>query len=258
MPIRETTAAGEPVWTDIASTDIEKTKAFYAGLFGWTYDEAAPEEYGGYFSARLNGRLVAGLSPYNPEMGVPNVWGLYLKSDGIEATADAVGAAGGQVLVPPMHVDPYGHMAIFSDAGGAAIGAWQPQTHEGFGVDAEHGAPAWFELHTKDYGAATAFYAGAFGWTTAVMGDTDEFRYSTLGEGDDARAGIMDASSYLPAEVPSFWITYWGADDVDATAAKAVELGGKVITQPEDTPHGRMATVEDPTGATFKLIGVAG
>ncbi|GER22849.1 putative glyoxalase/bleomycin resistance protein [Zafaria cholistanensis] len=258
MPIRETTAAGEPVWTDIASTDFEKTKAFYAGLFGWTYDEPAPEEYGGYVTARLNGQMVAGLSPHQPEMGVPNVWGLYLKSDGIEATADAVRAAGGQVLVPPMHVDPYGHMAIFSDAGGVAIGAWQPQTHQGFGVDAEHGAPAWFELHTRDFAAAVPFYERAFGWKTSVLGDTDEFRYRTLGEGDAARAGIMDGARYLPAEVPGFWVTYWGANDVDAAVAQAVELGGRVITGAEDTPYGRMATVEDPTGAALKLIGVGG
>ncbi len=37
------------------------------------------------------------------------------------------------------------------------------------------------------------------------MSDTAEFRYTTLGRDNDEKAGVMDASGFLPAEVPSFW-----------------------------------------------------
>jgi len=46
---------------------------------------------------------------------------------------------------------------------------------------------------------------------------------------------------------------YFSVDDVDAAAAKAVELGGTVLRDPEDTPFGRMADLTDATGAPFKL-----
>ena len=85
-------------------------------------------------------------------------------------------------------------MAVFTDAGGAAIGVWQPGQHRGFGLLAEPGAPTWFELHTRDYDASVRFYQDVFGWDTQVVSDTPEFRYTTLGEGDDALAGIMDAT----------------------------------------------------------------
>jgi uncharacterized protein len=39
--------------------------------------------------------------------------------------------------------------------------------------------------------------------------------------------------------------------DADATAAKAAELGGKVIVPPFDAPCVGMAVIADPPGATF-------
>jgi hypothetical protein len=35
---------------------------------------------------------------------------------------------------------------------------------------------------------------------------------------------------------------------------RAGELGGKIIRGAEDTPYGRLATVDDPSGARFKLM----
>ena len=61
----------------------------------------------------------------------------------------------------------------------------------------------------------------------------------------------MDASGFLPAGVPSNWVIYFGVEDAYATAAKAVELGGTALRTPEDTPHGRNATLADPHGAIF-------
>ena len=61
------------------------------------------------------------------------------------------------------------------------------------------------------------------------MGDTDEFRYSTLGDGDDAKAGVMDASAFLPEGVPAHWSVYIRVADTDATIAAITEHGGSVV-----------------------------
>jgi predicted enzyme related to lactoylglutathione lyase len=87
------------------------------------------------------------------------------------------------------------------------------------------------------------------------MSDAPQFRYTTLGEGDAARAGIMDASEMLPEGVPGEWSVYIRTDDVDAAQARVGELGGSVVRPAEDTPYGRLAAVADPSGAQFKLIG---
>jgi hypothetical protein len=54
--------------------------------------------------------------------------------------------------------------------------------------------------------------------------------------------------------VPSHWHVYFGTDDADATAAKAVELGGSIVVPPFDTPVGRIAVLSDPQGAMFSVI----
>ena len=84
------------------------------------------------------------------------------------------------------------------------------------------------------------------------MADTDEFRYTTLGEGETMAAGIMDASVYAEPG-PATWEVYFSVEDCDAAAAKAAELGGTVEDEPKDTQYGRIAIVTDPTGSRFRL-----
>ncbi|WP_284979077.1 VOC family protein [Arthrobacter sp. fls2-241-R2A-200] len=254
MPTPDITP-GAPCWIDLMTTDTEKAKAFYTALFGWTYETGDQETYGGYITASKDGRLVAGIMQKQEDMGgMPDLWSTYLRTDDIKATTEAAAANGGQVYMEPMDVPEQGAMAMYADSSGASVGAWQFGQMKGFQLAAESGAPAWHELLAKDYESAVAFYRNVFGWETAVMSDTPEFRYTTLGSGDDAKAGIMDASGFLPEEVPSMWSVYFAVDDVDATVERAVGLGASVIQPAEDTPFGRLATVSDPTGAVFKVV----
>jgi hypothetical protein len=119
----------------------------------------------------------------------------------------------------------------------------------------EHGAPSWFELFTRDHAAAVAFYRSVFHWETDAVGDSDEFRYTTMRDpsGDGELAGIMDASTFLPDGVPAHWSVYWEVDNADSAVAKVKALGGSVVSDAVDTPYGRLATAADPAGAQFKL-----
>ena len=133
----------------------------------------------------------------------------------------------------PMDVPEQGHMAIFGDASGAAIGVWQPREMSGYELVAEPGAAAWHELHTKDYDAAVKFYQNVFGWDTDVMSDSPEFRYTTLGAGDVGQGrASWTRPGYLPAEVPSNWQVYFAVEDTDASIEKAVALGATVLDGP--------------------------
>jgi predicted enzyme related to lactoylglutathione lyase len=59
----------------------------------------------------------------------------------------------------------------------------------------------------------------------------------------------------MPEDVPAFWMTVFGTADTDATAAKASELGGQVLSAPSDIPDvGRFAVLADPQGVTFGVI----
>jgi uncharacterized protein len=253
MTKRDSAPVGAPCWIELFTSDVEKGRAFYHELFGWTSDDPAPE-LGGYFTFYKDGVRVAGGMQNDGESGAPDIWSVYLACEDAKATADAAKANGGPVMVEPMEVMDLGSMVVVSDAGGAAIGGWQPGTHQGFGVYGEPDTPSWFELQTRDYDASVDFYRKVFAWDAHVASDTPELRYTTLGEGETALAGIMDASAFLPDGVPAHWSIYFGVDDADATLARVVELGGSIVEPAVDTPYGRLARAADPSGINFKII----
>jgi predicted enzyme related to lactoylglutathione lyase len=250
---------GAPCWIDLMTSDTEKAKAFYGELFGWTFETGDQEKYGGYITARKNGKSVAGMmQKQDAQAGFPDVWSTYLRTDDARATVKSAAEHGGQVYMEPMDVPDQGSMAMVGDATGAAIGIWQPREMKGYELAAEPGTPAWHELHARDYAKAVTFYQDVFGWETDVLSDSPEFRYTTLGAGDDAKAGIMDAADFLPAGAPANWQVYFAVEDTDAAIEKAVAMGAHVVDSPDDSPFGRLATLADPTGAVFKIVAGAG
>ncbi|GAA3586158.1 VOC family protein [Klugiella xanthotipulae] len=246
------TMTGEPIWMDLFSSNPEASMLFYQKLFGWTSEAAGPD-FNGYVTFSLHGERVAGLATNDTGGEVADAWTVYLHTADAETTAALIEENGGGVH-SSHRVGSLGTMLILNDANGAVLGAWQPGTHTGFGVYREPGAPAWIELHTTGYAGALTFYQRAFGWETTVMGDSDEFRYSTLGSGESSTAGMMDATSFLPPGARSTWVVYFAVADADQAVALAVERGGRVLRPVEDTPFGRMAELVDPTGAPFKVL----
>lgn len=254
MPIRNSLITGAPCWVDLGTSDPVRGRDFYSKIFGWTCEDTG-EEFGHYTNFLKNGVMVAGMAKSEGNMG-PDAWTVYLSSPDADATLGAVTAAGGTVLMPSMKVGTFGTMAIVSDTSGASVGVWQADQHRGFGVVEEPGAPGWFELVSKNYDATVDFYRTAFGWHTRPMSENPEFKYTVMVDGEAQLAGIMDASGISPEPERSAWQVYFGVSDVDATIAIAVENGGKVVAQPEDSPYGRLAGLADPTGALFKLCSV--
>jgi predicted enzyme related to lactoylglutathione lyase len=248
-----TLVIGAPCWIDLYSSDTDKATEFYGELFGWTTESAGPE-FGGYFTFLKDGKHVGGCMRNDGQQGYPDAWTVFLTTPDIERTVEAAAANGGQVHVAPMAVADNGTMAMVADPGRAGVGVWQPGTQKGFEVRNEVGTPAWFELHTRDYDRSVEFYRDVFGWDAHTMSDTPEFRYTTLGEGENALAGIMDATQFISAAEPASWSVYFQVEDVDDALKRIAKLGGKVVREAEDTPYGRLAAANDPTGTRFKLV----
>ena len=249
---RETAPIGAPCWTDLFTSDPDRSQAFYGELFGWTAEPPA-EEHGGYVNFDLDGVRVAGSMRNDGSAGAPDRWSVYLAVRDAAATIGAATQRGSQVIVPTAPVGTLGTFGVVTDPGGAGIGMWQPAEHKGFGIIAEPGAPSWFELHTREYDKSVQFYTDVFAWDAHTVADSPEFRYTTYGEGETALAGIMDASGFLPEGVPSSWAVYFCVENTDKSLAQVSDLGGSVVQPAEDTPYGRLATASDPTGAVFKL-----
>jgi uncharacterized protein len=254
MPSRDSAPIGSPCWADLFTSDVEGSRQFYGELFGWRAEAPSPE-FGGYFMFTRNGVPVAGGMGDMGDIKATNSWSIYLATDDIAKTLEVAEAEGAQIISAAMPVADLGIQAVLNDPTGAHLGAWQPGTFPGFTVLNEHGTPRWFELHTRDFDKAVAFYRTTFRWETQNVGDGADFRYTVMrnpsGEGE--LAGIMDAKGFLPEGVPAYWSVYWHVDDPSATVAKVKALGGSVVSDVEDTPYGLVATVKDPAGAEFKL-----
>lgn len=109
----------------------------------------------------------------------------------------------------------------------------------------------WHELVSTDPAAATRFYTALFGWTTRENPMPGGGTYRMFSHGDSIVAGAMAA----PPRVPSNWLVYVGVDDVDASAKKIAELGGKVMVPPTTVPNMlRFACASDPQGAAFGIL----
>ena len=163
MPERTSYAQGTPNWVDLQTTDQDAAKAFYAGLFGWTYDDQPMAEGPVYSMAMLGGHQVAAIAPQPPEMaaaGAPPMWNTYIAVDSVDDAAAKVEAAGGKVAMAPFDVMDAGRMAFVMDPGGAAVALWQANQHIGATLVNEPGAVTWNELITADPSARRSTPAG--------------------------------------------------------------------------------------------------
>ena len=250
MPEVAVYAPGTPMWVDLGTSDIEASKRFYSGLFGWESEDMG-EEAGHYHMFKLRGKNVAGVGPLMMD-GQPVAWTTYISTDSADDTCAKVKTAGGKVFAEPMDVMDAGRMAIIGDPTGAVFGLWQSNRHTGAEIVNEAGALCWNELSTRDTDGAKKFYTEVFGWGEETH--KGEMDYTEWKVRDKSVGGMMNMTGIVPDQVPPHWLTYFAVADCDAAAAKAKELGGKLMTEPRDIPQGRFAVVTDPQGGTFAII----
>jgi predicted enzyme related to lactoylglutathione lyase len=256
MGIIEKHAPGSFCWLELATSDQNAAKTFYTTLFGWKLNEFPMGPGETYTIFRLQDRDAAAAYTMRKEqrdMGVPPNWMLYIRVENADASAARAAELGGKVLAPPFDVMDVGRMAVIQDPTGAVFAAWQPKEHAGIGIAGVPGTMCWADLSTPDVAAAKAFYEGLFGWKIAA-GEHDTSGYLHIQNGE-AMIGGVPPSQHRNPKAPPHWLVYFQVADVDATAAKAQELGAKIWLQPTSMENvGRMAVMADPQGAALAIF----
>lgn len=249
---QQTYSPGTPIWNDVSAPDAAAARTFYTGLFGWDVVVTPGEEYGGYGMFSQDGKQVAGVGPTMDE-NQPAAWTMYVMTENAEETTAKVTAAGGQIVVPPMVVGSSGTMALFIDPSGAHLGGWQPGTHKGADLFHRPVSVAWNELHSRDIGASSSFYAQVFGWEaeTSPFEDIEYTMWKLNGRGV---AGGIPHARVTPTEVPPDWFAYFSVPNCDDMVARARELGANVLAEPITSEDGRYSVLKDPQGAIFGVI----
>lgn len=113
-----TSAEGHVSWNELTTPDPAAAREFYGDLFGWTSDDFMPMgENGEYRFFAHNGTTIGAVCGL---MGSDRGrWRYYIRVPSIEASAEAVNAGGGTVLMGPHEVPGGDHIIIGNDPQGA-------------------------------------------------------------------------------------------------------------------------------------------
>jgi uncharacterized protein len=254
-------AAGAPCWVSLTARDLDTATGFYGPLLGWSF-EPGPRRWGRYLRVVAGGEAVAGIGEVAREWEFTVAWTTYFATDNADKTADGIRERGGTVAVGPLEFDA-GRLALAADPNGATFGLW-----EGARLPCDFrrplGAPAWIQLRTRDAFDAAIFYGGVFQWDDAA----DPDRYEVVWEHDRV---VLRVDGYATAALSGGgtqaamdprlrprWHVYFSVADVDDAVAAALQLGGEVVGEPENSAYGRVAGVRDPEGGLFSLISEVG
>ena len=117
------------------------------------------------------------------------------------------------------------------------------------------GTFCWVELGTSDSEAAKKFYTGLFGWTFDDKPTGPGMVYTMLQKDGKDVGALYELMPEMKAQgIPPHWLSYASVISADESATKAKDLGANIMKGPFDVMTvGRMAVVQDPTGAVFAL-----
>jgi uncharacterized protein len=243
MPSRTSYAPGTPCWVDLMTSDPAGAGRFYSAMFGWDVTVDKDPAAGGYAMARLGDTTVAGIGPLS-DPGAPTAWTVYVSVSDVEATMARVIAHGGSPIAEPTDIPDAGRMAVALDSVGSVVAFWQPTGFIGAGLVNEPGTFVWNELATTDLSHARRFYADVFSWAEQEPLSDDAALFTLDGD------LVCGAHVARDGEVP-MWQVWFAVEDCDAAAAKATQLGGRVVSPPAAMGAGRIALLADPHGAEF-------
>jgi uncharacterized protein len=246
---------GRFVWYELATTDMEAAKAFYAYVVGWGTQNVPGMAYTLFTAGGASVSGLMGLPEDAKKLGLRPRWLGYVGVDDVDATADRIKELGGALHVPPKDVPNISRFSIAVDPQMATIalfkwlkgGQEQPAELDG------RGRVGWHELLAADWEKAFAFYRELFGWQKAEMDTGAVGTYQLLSAGGETIGGMFTKPPTVP--VP-FWLYYFNVADIDVAIRRVKAGRGAILNGPIEVPGNRwIVQCTDPQGAIFALVG---
>jgi uncharacterized protein len=109
---------GAFIWSELTTSDLAKSKAFYSAAFGWGW--GGSDEYA---EAQVAGRTIGGVMPRPPDLPaeMPDSWTVYFGSADVDSDAQKAADAGATVVVQPTDIPGTGRFAVLVDPQGAVF-----------------------------------------------------------------------------------------------------------------------------------------
>jgi uncharacterized protein len=249
-PSAASRTAGRWLWADLVTTDVARSRDFYAKVFGWDFRASLGEDgKPGYLTILANGRPIGGMVAPRTDATAAGARWIGLASGDPKTMAARAQERGGAVVMAPRMLPGRGELTVLSDPDGAHFAV----------IRTERGDPAdqlgrdnewlWTELWSSDPGRAANFYRDVFGFAVSAADGKTPNGY-LLSAGGRARAGVMRSPD--PA-LPAAWIPYVRVSDVAGTVARARAGGARVVVEPRPHYKSQVAVLVDPLGAPFAV-----
>jgi predicted enzyme related to lactoylglutathione lyase len=244
---------GKVIWNDLITEDVGAARAFYQGMFGWTFEDTQAPGGGSYVLARSGNTYVAGMVPVKSRADGQELsrWLPYVSVADVDAAVARATSMGAKVAVGARSVG-LGRVAAIIDPEGAVIGLAHSSIGDPDDATTAPGAGrvTWTELISNEPRSAETFYASVVGYQPQEI-ERRGGEYTMLTSLGAQRAGILrnPTGSWSPA-----WLTSFGVVNVTAAAQRAESLGGKLLLPPSPgLRENTMAIVADPAGAILVL-----
>lgn len=253
------TSKGHFVWYDLMADDAATVLPFYRAVLGWSADPS-PLEGSPYWILNAGPMQVGGMMDLPQaarDKGARPGWIGYIGVEDVEATVEAIKAAGGGVHRAPEDIPTVGRFAVVHDPQGATFTVFAALDGREAPVPPPFapGHIGWHELYAEDWQKAFDFYASLFGWTKREaidMGPMGTYQLFATG-GETAVGGMMNKPSPVPRPV---WGYYFNVDDTSAAIERIKAHGGEILNGPMQVPGGSwIAQCLDPQGAYFSVVG---
>ena len=237
-------APGAVVWWDLLTEDPGAVLEFYRQLFAWDIAENTER----HWVVSHHGRPIAGISRIRNDH--PDVkeafWLAGIAVSDVDAAVDRARTLGATVHVEPQDSAGYARFAVIGDPEGVPVMLLSP--FRDLGVVRGPGGWVWAELWARDPDAEAEFYRQVVGYQHDRI-DVAGGAYEVLTSGGQQRAGLLK----VPSEsIEPVWAPYLEVEDLQATLARAVELGGAVLVEPKQLHSvGSVALIADPARAAF-------
>lgn len=117
-----------------------------------------------------------------------------------------------------------------------------------------NGNIVWFDLTVNNAEEVKNFYENVVGWESSAvdMKGYEDYSMNRTSDGTPA-AGVCHAKG-VNADLPPQWLIYITVNDIEESARRTEELGGKLITPIKNMGNqGKYCVIQDPAGAVAAL-----
>ena len=233
---------GQLFWHELATTDIDKARSFYGGLFGWTFEDISEE----YVIIRHGGENIGGM--VSSAASGKSMWIGAVSVEETQKAVDFLKSVGAEVLVGTTKLSGRGTMALFRDPQGAPVSLVHSSVGDPPLLEAKTNEWLWMELWSDDPPASAEFYGKTLGYASESIkiDDRDYWIFSK----DEVKVGGISSNPVTNMETQ--WVPYIKVSDPVRMTARAKELGANVLLEPDPSIRkGTVAVMTDPTGAIF-------